>query len=94
MTTNMLAEQLRDRLREKKRVSDVKISAASDEQIIESYITCSGCGEREVDDEQLPRLIEQANNADEFFNLLDQRHRLRHLVAIAEKQKMKKRANP
>lgn len=71
MLKHELAQQLRERQLKFGKVSKALIDACSDEQIIDSYITCSQCGEREVTAPQLAVAIRQASNADEFFNICE-----------------------
>jgi hypothetical protein len=50
MLKTNLANALRQRQYELGEVSRKLIDALSDDQIIDSYITCSCCGEKQVDD--------------------------------------------
>jgi hypothetical protein len=66
-----LAAELRVRVVEKGHADPRVAARTSDTQIIESYITCSGCGAREVNDFELYRAISQADSAEGFFSILD-----------------------
>jgi hypothetical protein len=71
MLKNELAIQLRERQLKFGQAPKALIDACSDEQIIDSYITCSQCGDKEVTAPQLTAAIRQANNVDEFFNICE-----------------------
>jgi hypothetical protein len=43
----------------------------SDSEMIDCYITCSCCGEKQVNEQQSRIAIERANNAEEFFEICD-----------------------
>jgi len=46
------------------------LQTISDDDIIDSYITCSCCGEKQVKDKrQLDLIIAASNSVDEFFEL-------------------------
>jgi hypothetical protein len=68
MRSDELASQLRDRLRAKGLVPGMDLDAVPDEVIIESYVTCSGCGERLVSETALPGLIADARDVDDWFD--------------------------
>jgi hypothetical protein len=72
MLRSELAQQLRERQYQKKLVAQAQIDTLTDDQIIDAYITCSRCGEKQVADQQLPTLIARANNANHFLQLCDQ----------------------
>ena len=72
MTENLLAEQLKQRLIGKKLVKESDFANLNDHQIVESYIVCSCCGERQMDDFKLSKIVSIAVNAEDFINLLDQ----------------------
>jgi len=70
MTTSELAAQLRKRLIDKKLVDPSLLHSISDDEVIESYITCSCCGEKQVNDSAvLARIIERSDSAETFFEL-------------------------
>ena len=50
------------------------ITESSDQDMIDSYITCSNCGEKAVQKDELENLIRIANNADDFIKLVFQYH--------------------
>lgn len=72
MEKSILAQELRQRQYNFGQVERRIIDALSDDDIIDSYITCSGCGEKQVTATQLEAAIEAANNAEGFFALCDQ----------------------
>lgn len=48
------------------------VQTITDEEIIDSYITCSCCGEKQVKDkDQLDMIIAVSNSVDDFFELCD-----------------------
>jgi hypothetical protein len=71
MKASELAQQLRERQYVYGMVSREIIDALSDDAIISSYITCHECGHRQLTEAQLPLVIEQAQNADHFFDICD-----------------------
>jgi hypothetical protein len=71
MIKEMLARELRQRQYNLGKTDKCLIDLLSDDQIIDSYITCSCCGEKQVNVAQLPNIIKQARNVDEFFALCD-----------------------
>jgi len=66
-----LADELRQRQYKLGRVSKELIDALTDDQIIDSYITCFCCGEKQVDANQLPQIIADAENMEQFFMVCD-----------------------
>jgi hypothetical protein len=67
-----LATALRQRQYKKGLVKRKLIDALSDDQIIDCYITCSCCGEKQVDNPlQLAEIIAKSKNVDEFFAFCD-----------------------
>lgn len=71
MTDAELAEQLRERLRIKKLVPLDIIESTSDFDMIDSYITCSCCGEKQVDEHELRGAIKAATSAGHFMDICD-----------------------
>src|SRR5215831_14979532 len=74
-----LAHELRQRQQAFGRVPATIIAAVSDDAIIDSYITCSCCGEKQVTPEDLETALFLARDAESFFNLCDQRGRHSHV---------------
>lgn len=72
MQKHDLADKLRQRQYEYGHVERAVVAALSDDEIIDSYITCSCCGEREVESAQLPSVIAAAHDVDCFFELCQQ----------------------
>lgn len=73
-----LAGELRARQHAFGQVSPAMIEALSDDAIIDCYITCSCCGEKQVNAQQLLVAIRRATDADGFFTVCEQlgrRHR-------------------
>lgn len=70
MTTSELAAQLRKRLIDKNLVDPSLLHSISDDEVIDSYITCSCCGEKQVNDcAELAWLIDRSNSAETFLEL-------------------------
>lgn len=66
-----LANELRQRQHQLGEVSRELIDALNDDEIIDSYITCSCCGKKQVEANQLSQAIANANNVVEFFAICD-----------------------
>ena len=69
MLKEELARELRQRQYDYEAVDKELIDSLTDDQIVDSYITCSCCGEKQVDSEQLLQIIERARIADDFLAL-------------------------
>jgi len=79
MTTSELAAQLRKRLIDKKLVDPALLHSISDDQVIDSYITCSCCGEKQVNDSaELACIIERSDSAEKFFELCAVNAKVKH----------------
>jgi hypothetical protein len=70
MRKHELALQLRQRQYALGEVERELIDALSDD-IIDSYITCSHCGEKQVDGPRLALAVAKATDADGFFGECD-----------------------
>jgi hypothetical protein len=77
MTKVALAQQLRKRQHKVNKFSLRMLATVSDDDMIASYITCAGCGEVEIEGEELDRAIANASDANEFLQLLDHRDLLK-----------------
>lgn len=66
-----LAQELRQRQLAQGIVPASSINALLDDEIIDAYITCSGCGEKQVPARELGTIIALATDADHFFELCD-----------------------
>jgi hypothetical protein len=71
MTISQLAQELRERQYQLGAIPGEIIDALSDIALIDSYITCSCCGKKQVNEIQLHIAIENAKDADHFFDLCD-----------------------
>ena len=72
MQLSELAAQLRQRLLDRGLTKASTLRRISDRTIVESYITCPGCGKRRVEDAgALARIIALADSAEIFFELCD-----------------------
>jgi len=71
MTKPQLAQRLRRRQYAHGEVEHALIDALSDDEIIDCYITCSCCGEKQVEGPQLEWAIATAADDDEFLSLCD-----------------------
>lgn len=67
MIRHRLAEELRERQYQLRQAPRASVDALSDDEIIEAYIACSHCGEKQVDAKQLKAAISQAEHAEHFF---------------------------
>ncbi len=77
MEKHQLAQALRQRQYAKGLLPRRMIDAVSDDDIIDSYITCSCCGEKQVTPQELEEVIAQAVDGDHFFQLCDEKARAR-----------------
>lgn len=68
MEISKLAKELKQRLISMRLVPEYNIGLISDYDIIESYITCSRCGRMSISKEQLLKVVEKVNSAEEFLN--------------------------
>jgi hypothetical protein len=72
MLKSNLAKELRQRQCRLSAVPRHIIKSLPDDEIIDCYITCSCCGEKQVEDlAQLERIIADSQNADDFFKRCD-----------------------
>ena len=71
MKASELAQQLRELQYAKGMIPREFIDALPDDAIIDSYITCSGCGAKQVTEAQLPIAIKQAKDAEHFIEIVD-----------------------
>ncbi len=67
MDNHQLAKALRQRQYARGLVAKKDIDALSDHEIIDSYITCSGCGAKFVPLDDLDLLIKRARSAEQFI---------------------------
>lgn len=72
MLKSRLASELRLRQIKLGKVSQQVVCALTDDEIIQSYTTCSCCGQKQIDGEPLVSAIEKANDANHFFALCDE----------------------
>lgn len=69
MRKTKLGSDLRQRQIRLGEVDPVIIRTLSDDDIIDAYITCSCCGEKQVTGKALLRAIEQAVSTDDFLTI-------------------------
>lgn len=72
MTRTQLARELRECQLEYGAVPGNILFLLTDDQIIESYVTCSCCGERLVSDADLNAAIRNADDSNEFLEACDE----------------------
>ena len=72
MQKHQLAQELRERQYAAGLVDRHMVDALSDDEIIECYITCSGCGQKQVTEKEQEAAIRFASDSDEFLDLCDQ----------------------
>lgn len=75
MDKRLLAQQLRQRQYAHGHLPRYLIDGVSDEEMIDCYITCSCCGEKQVTPQQLEVAIAQARDAYHFLMLCDEQAR-------------------
>ena len=71
MSPATLATELRQRQYALGELPRALIDALSDDEMIETYITCGCCGEKQVTGWHLRKAIFLANDADSFFDAVD-----------------------
>jgi hypothetical protein len=77
MKKAFLAQQLRQRQYELAMAPREMVDNLNDSQIIETYITCSCCGIKQVNDNKtLNQIIAESNSVDEFFDACDKQAEL------------------
>lgn len=64
-----LASQLRQRQLERGGVPPEVVASASDDLIIDSYITCNGCGHKALTCQELDQAILLAQDAHDFMKI-------------------------
>jgi hypothetical protein len=80
-----LANELRQRQYKKKLIPRKMIDSVTDDEIIDSYITCSCCGEKQVEDlNQLEQIIVDSGNSDDFLQRCESVARANALIHCAE----------
>jgi hypothetical protein len=72
MDKHQLADELRQRQYATGMVERRLIDALTDEEMIDCYVTCSGCGEKQVEGMALERTIAEARDAEHFLQLCDE----------------------
>lgn len=75
MDKHLLAQQLRQRQYAHGYLPRHLIVAVSDEDMLDSYITCSCCGEKQMTPRQLEVAVAQAHDAYHFLMLCDEQAR-------------------
>src|SRR5580700_7415587 len=76
----LLAQELRARQRAHGQVPAHTIRLLSDDQIIDAYITCSCCGEKQVEGSDLDYAIATATNTEHFFEIAEKFGQIKHAV--------------
>ena len=69
MTEKQLAVELRQRQYDANLINRESVDLMSDSELINCYITCSCCKEKQVNEEQLIDAIESADNAEHFIHI-------------------------
>ncbi len=69
MTKQQLAIELRNRQREKGLVDEWQLEAISDNEMIDAYVTCSCCGDKQAEGTQLEKAINMAKDSDRFLRI-------------------------
>jgi hypothetical protein len=71
MEKHQLAQELRQRQYRLDLLDRRLIEAISDDEIIDTYITCSDCGEKQVTIQELKTVIRLAVTVQQFFDFCD-----------------------
>jgi hypothetical protein len=71
MERHQLAQALRQRQYHLALTERHIIDALADDEIINSYITCADCGEKQVNAQELKIAIRLATNVEQFFDLCE-----------------------
>lgn len=71
MTKQLLANQLRKRQCKLGHVPKDFIDSISDDKIIDAYITCSCCGQKQVSQSELVHALNTAETDEHFFEICD-----------------------
>ena len=64
----MTKEELASELRE---IQHADIEEMTDDYVIDCFLTCPDCGEKQVDEEDLRSAIKAAEHADHFFDICE-----------------------
>lgn len=78
MTKEKLAYELKKRQYKLGNVPKKVIDGLSNDSIIDSYIKCSCCEERLVNEIELIQAINMANDVEHFFNICDEFNSKKH----------------
>lgn len=71
MEKRQLAQALRQRQYKTGMVERRLIDSLSDDDIIESYVTCSHCGQKQITDGEQAMALRLAKNSQEFLAMCD-----------------------
>lgn len=71
MTLEKLAGELRRRLLSRGLVPAETLKSVPDLNVVESYVTCSCCGRKQLQGEALLAVVSEANSVDQFFDIAD-----------------------
>jgi hypothetical protein len=69
---SQLAQELRNRQLELGKVEECLINSLSDDKIIDCYITCNKCKQKDIPDNLIDWVIGKAENVEHFFQIVDQ----------------------
>ena len=92
MEKHRLALELRQRQSCSGILAQHIIDALSDDELIESYITCTDCGEKLVPLQVLESAIRLINSVDEFFEVCENFARARNFMIVEAMRKKNSRA--
>lgn len=92
MEKHQLAHELRQRQYDNGILDRSVIAALSDDEIIDCYITCSDCGEKQVPSSALGYVIELALNVNHFLDICDSFLRVRTPPLLRRRKVRKTRA--
>ncbi len=84
MERHALADDLRAAQIRLGQIPTEVIRELPDEVIIDSYITCSCCGEKQVEGTDLDLLIASADDTEHFFKLAGNFSQIKHAISQSE----------
>jgi hypothetical protein len=72
VSKRQLALQLRQRQYALGKVERHLIDSLSDDEIIDSYVTCSHCGKKQVEGQRLEAAVVRARSAEDFLRICNE----------------------
>lgn len=94
MTRAELGIILRDRQKKAGYLAQDMVDNIGDDIIIDSYFTCSGCGEREIPEDTLNKLISKSDTYDDLIESVEGVQRASQLLALGKQKRRIQKVNP